>query len=101
MMASQGRVRCVLVANRGEIAVRVLRACKELGLGTIAVYSEADRDSRHVRTADRAVCIGPAPSGQSYLDQRKMVAAAVAFGADSMHPGYAFLSEKHTFEELS
>ncbi len=93
-------IRRVLVANRGEIAVRVLRACKELGLETIAVYSEADQDSMHVRMADQAVCIGHAPSAQSYLVQERLVSAAVAYGADAIHPGYGFVSEKASFAEL-
>jgi len=99
-MSTQKPIRCGLVANRGEIALRVLRACKELNLKTIAVYSEADRDSMHVRSADRAVCIGHAPSKESYLDQERIVATAVAFGADAIHPGYGFLSEKADFAEL-
>lgn len=99
-MTVQRDIRCVLVANRGEIALRVLRACIELGLKTIAVYSEADKDSMHVRAADRAVCIGPAASKQSYLDPERLVGAALAFGADAIHPGYGFLSEKASFVQL-
>ena len=93
-------LRRVLVANRGEIALRVIRACQELGLETIAVHSEADTDSLPVRAADQAVCIGHAPSAKSYLDSRAIVGAAVAYGADAIHPGYGFLSEKAAFAQL-
>ena len=93
-------LRRVLVANRGEIALRVIRACRELGLETIAVHSEADSDSLPVRAADQAVCIGHAPSAKSYLDARAIVGAALAYRADAIHPGYGFLSEKAAFAEL-
>ena len=84
--------RRVLVANRGEIAVRINRACRELELETVQVYSEADRDSLAVRLADRAVCIGTARSSQSYLNAEFIVSAAMTYGADAIHPGYGFLS---------
>jgi len=87
----------VLVANRGEIAVRVIRACQELGIRTVAVYSEADRGALHVRIAGEAVCIGPAPSSESYLIGEKVLEAAQQTGADGIHPGYGFLSENATF----
>ena len=86
--------RRVLVANRGEIAIRVMRACRELGIESVAVYSDADAGTRHVRAADRAVRIGPAPASESYLRVEAIVAAAVATGADAIHPGYGFLSER-------
>jgi acetyl-CoA carboxylase biotin carboxylase subunit len=88
------------VANRGEIALRVIRACRELGLETILAHSEADRDSLPARAADLAVCIGHAPSAKSYLDPRAIVGAAVAYRADAIHPGYGFLSEKAAFAQL-
>ncbi|MHB0949432.1 MAG: acetyl-CoA carboxylase biotin carboxylase subunit [Gemmatimonadaceae bacterium] len=87
----------VLVANRGEIALRVIRACRELGIRTVAVYSEADAQALHVREADEAVCIGPAPSSESYLKGDVIIAAAKAAGADAIHPGYGFLSEREWF----
>ena len=89
----------ILIANRSEIAVRVIRACRELGVKTVAVYSEADRESRHVAMADQSVCIGPGPSKLSYLDQDAVLSAAKMTGADAIHPGYGFLSENADFAE--
>ena len=90
----------ILIANRGEIAVRIIRACREMGIETVAVYSEADRDSLHTLLADEAICIGPAPSTESYLDMERIISATVAMKADAIHPGFGFLSENARFAEL-
>src|SRR5438094_3422790 len=92
--------RKVLIANRGEIALRVICACKELGIRTVAVYSEADRHSLHVRFADEAICIGPAKSSRSYLDIPAVISAAEITNAEAIHPGYGFLSENAGFAEV-
>src|SRR5512145_1748464 len=90
----------ILIANRGEIALRVIWACKELGIKTVAVYSEGDRDSLHVRFADQAVCIGPPRSIESYLNIPAIISAAEITGADAIHPGYGFLSESGYMAEI-
>src|SRR6184192_1127696 len=90
----------ILIANRGEIALRVLRACKELGISTVAVHSTADADAMHVRLADESVCIGPPPSKDSYLNVPALLAACEITGADAVHPGYGFLSENARFAEI-
>ena len=90
----------VLIANRGEIALRILRACKELGIETVAVYSSADADLMHVKLADEAVCIGPNSSAQSYLRSEAVIAAAEITNADAIHPGYGFLSERRKWFHL-
>ena len=90
----------VLIANRGEIAVRIIRACREMGIKTVAVYSEADKNSLHKELADEAVCIGPAPSTKSYLNVKAIIEAACLKGCDSIHPGYGFLSENSSFAKM-
>ncbi len=87
----------ILIANRGEIALRVVRACRELGIETVAVHSEADAEALHVRFADRAICIGPGPAAQSYLHIPAIIAAAEVSASDAIHPGYGFLSENAKF----
>ncbi|MFC1502028.1 acetyl-CoA carboxylase biotin carboxylase subunit [bacterium] len=93
-------IKKILIANRGEIALRVIRACKELGIATVAVYSEADKHSLHVRFADEAVCIGPAPSSESYLNIPRIISAAEITNADGVHPGYGFLAENAEFADI-
>src|ERR1700681_2594510 len=92
--------RKILIANRGEIALRIIDACKELGIATVAVYSEADRHALHVRFADEAVCIGPPRSSESYLNIPQVISAAEITNADAIHPGYGFLSENANFAEV-
>src|SRR5512139_4195016 len=87
----------ILIANRGEIAVRVMRACRELGIETVAIYSEADAQAAHVAHADMAVCVGPPPSAESYLNVAAIIAAARATHAEAVHPGYGFLAENAGF----
>lgn len=93
-------MRRILIANRGEIALRVIRACREMNLETIAVFSQADRDSLHVKAADFAVCVGPPPSQSSYLNLQNILAAAILYDADAIHPGYGYLSEQALFAEM-
>ena len=90
----------ILIANRGEIAVRIIRACREMGIRTVAVYSEADKNSLHKTLADEAVCIGPAASSKSYLNMKSILEAACLTGADSIHPGFGFLSENASFAKI-
>ena len=90
----------ILVANRGEIALRVIRACKELGVEVVAVYSQADRDAPYLALADRAICIGKAPSADSYLNIPRLIAAAEVADVQAIHPGYGFLSENPHFAEI-
>jgi acetyl-CoA carboxylase biotin carboxylase subunit len=92
--------RKILIANRGEIAVRVIRACKQIGIPTAAIFSEADQNSLHVKLADQAICIGPPPSIKSYLNVHNIISAALISGADAIHPGYGFLSENPQFAEI-
>ena len=90
----------VLIANRGEIAVRIIRACREMGIRTVAIYSEADKNALHVQLADEAICVGPAPSNKSYLNVKAILEAACLTGADSIHPGFGFLSENPNFAKI-
>ena len=89
----------ILIANRGEIALRVIRACREMGIKSVAVHSTADADAMHVRMADESVCIGPAPSAQSYLNKAAIISACEITGAQAVHPGYGFLSENAAFAQ--
>ena len=90
----------LLIANRGEIAVRIIRACREMGIESVAVYSEADQESLHKQLADEAVCIGPSASSESYLNMESIISAAMVTGADAIHPGFGFLSENAKFAQL-
>ena len=87
----------ILIANRGEIAVRIIRACREMGIQTVAVFSEPDRDALHTQLADEAVCIGPAKAQDSYLNMQNIISAAVATKAQAIHPGFGFLAENSIF----
>src|SRR5256885_6187777 len=92
--------RRILIANRGEIALRVSRACRELGVEAVCVYSEADKDAPYLRLADRAICIGPGPSKESYLNIPRIISAAEIADVDAIHPGYGFLSERAEFAQI-
>ena len=100
MSSGTRKFRKILIANRGEIACRVIWTCKEMGIRTVAVHSDIDRDSLHVRYADEAACIGPAPSAQSYLNIPAIISAAEIFNVDAIHPGYGFLAESAYFAEI-
>ena len=89
----------ILIANRGEIAVRVIRACRDMGIASVAVYSEADKEALHAQIADEAVCIGPAQAKDSYLNADNLIEAALGAGAQAIHPGYGFLSENADFAQ--
>lgn len=93
-------IRKILIANRGEIAVRIIRACREMGIQTVAVYSEADKEALHTQLADEAICIGPAASKDSYLNMENIISATIVSGAEAIHPGFGFLSENYRFAEL-
>lgn len=93
-------IRKLLIANRGEIAVRIIRACREMGIASVAVYSEADRDALHTKLADESVCIGPAAAKDSYLNMEQLISATITSGADALHPGFGFLSENSRFASL-
>ena len=93
-------IRKVLIANRGEIAVRIIRACKELGLKTVAIYSEIDKDAMHTELADEAICVGTSKSKDSYLNESNIISAAVVTGCNAIHPGFGFLSEKASFASI-
>src|SRR6187402_2314389 len=99
-LATNKMFKKILIANRGEIALRIIRTCKEMGIKTVAIYSTADRESLHVRFADEAVCIGPPPSKDSYLSIQRIMAAVEITNADAVHPGYGFLAENATFAEV-
>ena len=90
----------ILIANRGEIAVRIIRACKEMGISTVAVYSEADKNALHVSLADESYCIGPAEASESYLNETRIISTAMLSGAQAIHPGYGFLSENAHFARM-
>ena len=90
----------ILIANRGEVALRIIRACREMGIETVAVHSTADADAMHVRLADASVCIGPPPAAESYLNKVAILAAAEITGAHAIHPGYGFLSENADFAQM-
>src|SRR5699024_4085176 len=91
----------ILIANRGEIAVRIIRACRDLGIISVAVYSEADREALHAQIADEAICIGPANPRDSYLNMQNLISAALASGAQAIHPGFGFLSENAEFAQMA
>ena len=93
-------IRKLLIANRGEIAVRIIRACREMGIASVAVDSEADRDALHTKLADEAICIGPAAAKDSYLSMEQLISATITSGADAIHPGFGFLSENSRFANL-